>query len=70
MSKPKIAFIGGGNMATSLIGGILDKGHPSSHITVSGPTEEKLFRLNQKFGISTTKDNSIAATGAEVIPDP
>tara|TARA_B110000444_G_scaffold259783_1_gene304621 strand:+ start:689 stop:1504 length:816 start_codon:yes stop_codon:yes gene_type:complete len=67
VSKPKIAFIGGGNMATSLIGGILDKGHPSSHITVSGPTEEKLFRLNQKFGISTTKDNSIAATGAEVI---
>ncbi|MEJ6613006.1 MAG: pyrroline-5-carboxylate reductase [Porticoccus sp.] len=67
MSRPKIAFIGGGNMATSLISGILDEGYPSSHITVSGPTEEKLFRLNQKFGINTTTDNSIAAAGAEII---
>ena len=51
MDKPKLAFIGGGNMAKSLIGGLLDKGFPSKHISVSDPVEKNLAQLNHKFGI-------------------
>ena len=35
--KTSIAFIGGGNMARSIIGGLLQQGFEKSHISVSEP---------------------------------
>ena len=35
MTHPRITFIGAGNMATSLIGGLLAQGIPASHIRAS-----------------------------------
>ena len=67
MDKPKLAFIGGGNMAKSLIGGLIDKGFSSSCISVSDPVEKNLDQLNRKFGIATTSDNSIAAKDVDLI---
>ncbi|MAD58436.1 MAG: pyrroline-5-carboxylate reductase [Porticoccus sp.] len=67
MDKPKLAFIGGGNMAKSLIGGLLDKGFPSKHISVSDPVEKNLAQLNHKFGIVTSPDNCVAAENADLI---
>ncbi len=61
MNKPTLAFIGGGNMATSLIGGLLEKGYPASNITASDPMKENRDRLSQQFGINTTDDNNKAA---------
>jgi pyrroline-5-carboxylate reductase len=40
VDKPKLAFIGGGNMAKSLIGGLLEKGFSSKCISVSDPVEK------------------------------
>ena len=37
MSTPRIAFIGGGNMAASLIGGLRAQGLPASAICASDP---------------------------------
>ena len=34
-----ITFIGGGNMAQALIGGLLSRGLPATRITVSDPFE-------------------------------
>lgn len=67
MSKPTLAFIGGGNMATSLVGGLLEKGYPASNITVSDPMQENRDRLHQQFGINTTEDNLSASTNADVV---
>ena len=67
MSKPALAFIGGGNMATSLVGGLLDKGYPTNNIIVSDPLQENRDRLRQQFGINTTADNLSAATCADVV---
>ena len=67
MDKPRLAFIGGGNMAKSLIGGLIDKGFSSSCISVSDPVEKNLDQLNRKFGIATTSDNSIAAKDVDLI---
>ena len=67
MDKPKLAFIGGGNMAKSLIGGLIDEGFSSRCISVSDPVKKNLDQLNRKFGITTTSDNSIAAKDVDLI---
>ena len=43
---PTIAFIGGGNMAKAIIGGLLDSGCPTSNISVVVPTEATRLTLN------------------------
>ncbi len=64
----KIAFIGGGNIASAIISGMLSsaKFQPSD-IIVSNPSEGKLNALNDKFGVSVTKNNLEAVSSADVI---
>ena len=58
----KAAFIGAGNMASAIIGGIAKKGLLAPEdIWASNPTEPKLGRLKETYGISTTTDNREAA---------
>ncbi|SDG77048.1 pyrroline-5-carboxylate reductase [Propionivibrio dicarboxylicus] len=47
----KITFLGGGNMANALIGGMLDKGVPASAITVIEINEQNHEPLRQRFGV-------------------
>jgi len=54
----RIGFIGGGNMATSLIGGILESGTAASDIIVIDPVAEQRTRLQSRFGIETADDSS------------
>ena len=67
VNKPKLAFIGGGNMARSLVGGLLEKGFYSKNITVSDPLEKNLNQLSQRFGVNTTSDNSVAVRNADLV---
>lgn len=67
MSKPKLTFIGGGNMASSLIGGLVEKGYPATAITATDPLPENRTRLSEQFGIATSDDNSSACQTADVI---
>ncbi len=62
-----LAFIGGGNMARSLIGGLLARGAQASRIVVSDPAEEQLALLRDAYQVRTTHDNNTAVTGAEVV---
>ena len=53
-----IGFIGGGNMASAMIKGILEKGLlDREHLIVSHRTEEGCQRSREKFGIEATQDN-------------
>ena len=63
----KIAFIGGGNMAGSLIQGLCKSGYPANNITVSDPVSDKVAALREKFGINGTDNNTEAVKNAEVI---
>jgi pyrroline-5-carboxylate reductase len=44
-----IAFIGGGNMASAIIGGLLRQDHPASTLQVVEPWDEQRARLAQQF---------------------
>ena len=67
MKNINIAFIGGGNMARSLIGGLLDDGMPVERIWVADPNESVLRRLSDRFAIHITTDNNEAIFNAQVM---
>lgn len=67
MNKPKLAFIGAGNMARSIIGGLIAEGYPAGHIIASGPRPESLEQVAKQFGILTSRDNAQAAAADVVI---
>ena len=62
-----IAFIGGGNMARSLIGGLVKQGCKPECITVSDPRPEQLEQLAEAFGVCVTPDNLEAASKAAML---
>jgi pyrroline-5-carboxylate reductase len=66
-TTPTIAILGAGNMGSSLIGGLIQNGHPSHSLWASDPSTEKLNELERLFNIHTTIDNAQAADAANVI---
>jgi pyrroline-5-carboxylate reductase len=62
-----ILFIGGGNMAAAIIGGLVAKNWPASAIHAVDVSPEALARLQQRYGISTSADGTAAARTAECI---
>ena len=67
MHDTTIAFIGGGNMARSLIGGLISGGCPPGKIWVSDPQQQTLDSLEDNFGVHVTSDNAAATAAADVI---
>jgi pyrroline-5-carboxylate reductase len=67
MINDRITFIGGGNMAGSLIGGLIGDGYDKQSIRVSDPDNAKLEVLASRFGIHTTHSNSDAVRHGDII---
>jgi len=65
--SPKIAFIGAGNMAKAIIGGLLAEGFKRINIIASGPRQETLDRVSGEWGVNVTTDNTAAAAAAEIV---
>ncbi|BAP42705.1 pyrroline-5-carboxylate reductase [Pseudomonas sp. 21LCFQ02] len=67
MSKTRIAFIGAGNMAASLIGGLRAQGVEADDIRAADPGAETRGRIAAEHGIAVVADNADAVTGADVV---
>jgi pyrroline-5-carboxylate reductase len=63
----QIAFIGGGNMASALIGGLLRQGWPAAHIRVADIDPAARARLGSEFGIATAAGPHEAVRDAECV---
>jgi pyrroline-5-carboxylate reductase len=66
MTRETIAFIGGGNMATSLVAGLIADGYSPKNLILSDPDRAKLGALTTRFGVGTTSTNLDAVQGADV----
>ena len=67
MNDTTLTFIGGGNMACSLIGGLIADGWDPARIRVADTSTQRLDQLSEQFPITTTTSNSEAAEHADVI---
>ncbi|TVP45936.1 MAG: pyrroline-5-carboxylate reductase [Halomonas sp.] len=63
----KITFIGAGNMASAIIGGLIDSGVAPSTITATAPNDSELVPVKTRLGINTNTDNNAAVTDADVV---
>ena len=63
----KISFIGGGNMAAALIGGLAGKVTDGANLHVVDLNPEALQNLAQRFGVSTSTEIDAAIGRSEVI---
>lgn len=67
MKNKTLAFIGCGNMATSLIKGLIADGYDPTRIMASDPDSNKLAHISGLCGIKSAKDNFEAIEFAEVV---
>ena len=65
--RDSIAFIGGGNMARSLIGGLLSSGSNPDNIWVAEPDAGHRELLRGRFGVHTGADNREIAARATLV---
>ncbi|WP_415883220.1 pyrroline-5-carboxylate reductase [Neptuniibacter sp. QD34_54] len=65
-NQPILAFIGAGNMARAIIGGLISNGYPAEKIWASEPEAERLVDLKAQ-GLKTTTDNNEAVQAADVV---
>ena len=63
----RLAFIGGGNMSTALVGGLLARGVAAAELSVADPSVAQLDRLRREFGVHGTTDNEAAVRDADLV---
>jgi pyrroline-5-carboxylate reductase len=63
----KIAFIGGGNMARAIIGGLVSKGTRAAEIVVVEIDAIARLKLVAEFGVSTVESPGSELTGIEAV---
>jgi pyrroline-5-carboxylate reductase len=67
LDELRIAFIGGGNMARSLVGGLIDKGCKPGRLSVSEPNAEQRALIAKRFPVRMSADGAAAAQDADVL---
>ena len=67
MSQTRIAFIGAGNMASALIGGLIADGTTKDSIIASDPNNEQRSQLHDRYGICTVDNNADTISDASVV---
>ncbi len=64
----QIGFVGGGNMARAIIGGLIRSGHPPQHLAVADPDSTQRGRVQAiHTGIRVTDNNGAAVDGVDIV---
>ena len=67
MNSPRIGFVGGGNMARALIGGLIGRGTAASQLSVGEPAAAARESLARDFKVRVSADNRAAIDGCDLI---
>jgi len=67
MHSAKLCFIGAGNMARSILGGLIADGYPRENLCATDPQTDLCQQLSQTMGIACHTDNITAAQQADVV---
>ncbi|MEI8207897.1 MAG: pyrroline-5-carboxylate reductase [Methylococcales bacterium] len=67
MNTQKIGFIGGGNMASSLLSGLIASGHSPQHLWVSDVNPEALKSLAETLHVNTSINNADVINAVDVV---
>ena len=67
MKTHTIGFIGGGNMASSLLSGLIASGHSPSQLWVSDINEETLRSLSAELDVNISSSNEEIITQSDVV---
>jgi pyrroline-5-carboxylate reductase len=67
MKTTKIGFIGGGNMAASLVNGLVASGHEPRQIWVSDINAETLDNLSANLNVNVTQNNHEVINAVDVV---
>lgn len=63
----QLAFVGGGQMASALAGGLIQAGWPAQHILVVEPTASQRSKLEASLGVRTIERADESLNAADVI---
>lgn len=66
-TSSRIAFIGGGNMASALIGGLIQSGQAPDSVIVVEPFEAQADKLRRQFGVQVETAAGAALAGAQLV---
>ena len=67
IQQQAIAFIGGGNMASAIIGGLLRQGLAPAQIEVVEPFAEARAKLQSQFGVTAREQAGAALARAQLV---
>lgn len=67
MKNKKIGFVGAGNMAQAIMGGLIKNGTPASSIFISEPNSELAATLSENLGLTVVNSSAALFTHCDVI---
>jgi pyrroline-5-carboxylate reductase len=67
MNSPRIGFVGGGNMARALIGGLIGRGTAAAQLSVGEPAPAARESLSRDFKVRVSADNHSAIEGCDLV---
>lgn len=67
MQRSKVGFVGGGNMASSLIGGLIEDGYPRDSLRASEPDAARREALSKKLNVRVDNGNAELTQWADVL---
>ncbi|MEM7430920.1 MAG: pyrroline-5-carboxylate reductase [Pseudomonadota bacterium] len=68
MTSQRTGFIGGGNMTTAIVGGLLATGRDAASLAIAEPIETQRSALRERFpGVTVTADNASVAANVDCL---